>query len=266
MIVLPRTRQPTGAAGIASRWSARGFDFLWSATSPGFNAKKGSVTQDFTGVSPVMIPGARALSFAGGGGTQGKFTANIPDSPTNTFVVVGSGLVAQAFNNRLLSMFTGTAGAELYIPSSQTSVTSQEIFTTTNQQYSATGFNLTTAQTWTLVVVQYGVAGTPPLIVINGAVQTVTGTAGVGTLVAGTGQISVGGRPDIAIRQFAGNIALAAHSSQSLTLGEAVQISVNPWQLYEPDVIYVKAASAATFKPAWARGSNASVIGSGIHA
>lgn len=57
-------------------------------------------------------------------------------------------------------------------------------------------------------------------------------------------------------RSFVGDIFLAALWDVTLTDAEVAEYSGNPWLVFDPRSVVARASTAATFNPAWARGSN----------
>ena len=102
----------------------------------------------------------------------------------------------------------------------------------------------------------------------------VTATAGIGhtgfpAIAASTTTAYLGRRAFSGFEDyFDGSIELARVRNRALTARAIASLAYNPYQIYRtPNFKYIDTAvSGGSFLPAWAFGSNASVIGSGIHA
>lgn len=106
------------------------------------------------------------------------------------------------------------------------------------------------------------VAASGNLSASHGAVNNASSTFSVGAAL-----INATNPGDVT--QFDGSIELVVLNKGLWTDAQFKQLYENPWQIFAPTpppIYFGAPAASGSFNPAWAIGSNASVIGSGIHA
>lgn len=101
----------------------------------------------------------------------------------------------------------------------------------------------------------------------NGQIKTAT-TATAGSASVNDGKVIIGNRTTNAL-PLLGGVAAAMYSGQFLSLQQLATWAADPWSFWYPqsaiDSFIFRAPSAASFVPAWARGSNLPVIGMGVY-
>lgn len=278
MIVLPRIRQPVRATSLNKRHPLYGM--IRFAAIPGVDARN-----VYTG-QPLAQTGTALASTPSRGGLGKAIAA----STTNYMGAIGADLGlswtgptdARWFYSLAIHDSVST-NARTFALNSNSGTFNQRVGLgqsngTSNPQYFVRQVNLgtTAVATGASTLVNgnlYGICGVSygqadHRVFLNGnqdAASTTSLSAGAGTMDSyGIGVDLFLNTPQAA---FTGNIilVLAGVGAPSPALIQRY-LGLNPWEIFEPEVIYVKAASAATFNPAWARAANQTIVGGQIAA
>jgi len=266
------TRQPQTPAGINPLWQERGLVYAWN-----FSGRQETLTRenivpssgDF--LSPPG-PAGRSLETptANTSALAARLLASSSGMPTAGCTII---LMEQRLNTSRVANEANFVSFSVGTPASLTSELHAFIPYSDNNVYwrYGNGTGIAVAQTIGTEVNVWGfIAGTADGRAIwrNGA-RIAKDT----TLITRTSSSSAFslGVPDALTGSAALRRYMMAVFANALTEGEMVALTSNlqsPWQIWadQPRRMWFGEAAAGGFVPAWAFGSNAAVIGSGIHA
>ena len=251
----PRILQPDFHAGPNPEW-ARGLKLLWNGLIPTYGYGLGSVTT-ISG-SPAQRGTTSGLSpdFA----TTQDYRWSQPavsSSPTEVTLLALCALDSNVAEQTVLSVSSSGTNPLFRLES----ISSGSTWRFQARGDGGASFNLASAS-YTLgrMAVLVGVFrnGTQQKELWTDGVLRSTTTTDIGAITFDRTTIAVLDRGGSEHR-LDGVVPLAAIWNRALSAGEVVELSRNPWHLFEPEPIHIywpSAGGGGGFQPAWARNSN----------
>jgi hypothetical protein len=245
---MARTLQPRGFTRInPSHWVAPNVYFAWNGAVPVFNAASNTtaVTNTKNGITSAFSVYGAGLTFTAG---TGQLIFNVPlETTAVTYFWVGKSSTAGALG-RILSAYNGAGSGrfDAYGDSSNTATMFQALWSSQVGQWKAAAFYNESEFAAHAITYDGGATTNDPIFYKNGSVVTSSEVqAPSGSLVASSGKMGVGSRPDSTARQFEGSLIVGYAINRVLSAAEVVELSRNPWQLFGPDVRRLYFGSAA---------------------